>query len=481
MLLRLSMQYPRVSAFLVGVLALVLAAQPRPATAQDGSAKTTDQASPLLHYQGRLTGTDGEPVPDADHTVVFRLYAQEEGGTAVWQETQNLSTSDGVFSARLGSVNGIEGLEFDRQYWLGISVDGGEELTPRTRLAEVPYAMNAYSVAGGAVDSSAIQAGAVTEGALASQSVSNAALQDEAVSAEKVADRAIGSDELDYGAVDSAAIDPNAVFRTLDPTLEVDAGNNYVGINRSSSISNASVFDVQYPGGGYGGMYVNTEKELGWPFYGYATGGTFHAWHHYDHGDRRWRLIFDGATPETRLEVTESAVLPGGDDEIALGSDSSRWSTVYAADGVTQTFDRRLKTGIESLDYGLEEVLRLEPVSYRWKDEAGADGEGGERRIGLVAQQVRKVVDEVVKQPQDGDGYLGMNYSELIPVLVRAVQQQQKIIERQGRALRAQKKEKQDEKLRARIDTLENRVRRLVRRVERRTEESRTVRTASGE
>lgn len=459
------------------------------AYAQERAGKILDKASPLLHYQGRLTDSAGEPVADTEHTVVFRLYDQEEGGSAIWQETQNVATSNGVFSAKLGSVNALDGLAFDQTYYLSLEVDGGEEMSPRTELTDAPYAVRAYSVSAAGVDSVAIAQGAVTRSAIgdgavdasaiASDAVSETAIVDEAVTTAKLEDRAVTSDKLDYGAVDSAALDPDGVFRTLSPPLEINQAEEYVGVNRSTPITGNDFFSVRAPvqDDVFGGMYVDTEGTEAWSFYGYAGDGAAHAWHLFDPGENEWILEFDFTSPRFRLRVTDAAVLPGGDDDIQLGSSSHRWSEVYAANGTIQTSDRRLKSEIDSLGYGLAEVMRLRPVTYRWKDEAPGDAAGDERHLGLIAQQVEDVLAEVVERPEDEGGYLGMSYSELIPVLVRAVQEQQRIIERQRESLRAQNRQMQ-----GRIEDLEGQVRRLVREVEDGSSgTARPVRASSGE
>jgi hypothetical protein len=62
-------------------------------------------------------------------------------------------------------------------------------------------------------------------------------------------------------------------------------------------------------------------------------------------------------------------------------------------------------------------------VSFLWKKHP----ESGER-FGLIAQEVAETMPELVRS--DGDALLGMNYSEVIPVLVKAIQEQQAEIER---------------------------------------------------
>lgn len=79
--------------------------------------------------------------------------------------------------------------------------------------------------------------------------------------------------------------------------------------------------------------------------------------------------------------------------------------------------DRRLKKNVAPLSYGLAEVLRLAPVSFRWKDARM----GGQREVGLVAQDVQPVVPEVVGR--NADGMHSLDYAKLVPVLVRAIQE----------------------------------------------------------
>ena len=59
----------------------------------------------------------------------------------------------------------------------------------------------------------------------------------------------------------------------------------------------------------------------------------------------------------------------------------------------------------------------MSPVSYQWKD-----GQG-ESKVGLIAQEVRELVPEVVSVGGDPDQVLGMNYAELVPVLINAIKE----------------------------------------------------------
>src|SRR5512138_2208797 len=50
----------------------------------------------MLSYQGRLTDTLGQPVPNGDYSVAFRLYTAPSGGSPFWSETQDVTTRDGL-------------------------------------------------------------------------------------------------------------------------------------------------------------------------------------------------------------------------------------------------------------------------------------------------------------------------------------------------------------------------------------------------
>ncbi len=128
---------------------------------------------------------------------------------------------------------------------------------------------------------------------------------------------------------------------------------------------------------------------------------------------------------------------PAKDNNIisTLGSSSKRWKSVWSANGVIQTSDERLKKNIGSIDKGLDAILKLRPVKYNWKNDRDSKPESG-----FLAQEVFKIIPDAVITHEyviDSDGnevlkeveYLGMDYSKIIPVLVSAIQEQQKLIE----------------------------------------------------
>ena len=90
--------------------------------------------------------------------------------------------------------------------------------------------------------------------------------------------------------------------------------------------------------------------------------------------------------------------------------------------------DYRLKRDIQPMSkYGLSTVMRLKPVTYFYKADKTNHPE-----VGFIAQEVQKIVPEVVSGTE-GDitkgETLGLSYGNLVPVLTKAIQEQQASIE----------------------------------------------------
>jgi len=103
------------------------------------------QIPQTISYQGVLSDANGDPVPDGSYDLSFKLYTSLTGESSIWEETQSLAVTNGLFNAILGSVYPLN-LAFDRQYWLGITVNQGTEMAPRIQLTSSAYCLNARTV-----------------------------------------------------------------------------------------------------------------------------------------------------------------------------------------------------------------------------------------------------------------------------------------------------------------------------------------------
>ncbi|MFV1980727.1 MAG: hypothetical protein ACC655_06200, partial [Rhodothermia bacterium] len=93
-----------------------------------------------LSFQGFLTDTLGTTVPDGSYNLLFKMY---KGSTKVWEQNQlNVSVKSGGFDVILGSpTSPLDTVAFSEPIDLGITVNGGTELTPRTPLTSAAYAL----------------------------------------------------------------------------------------------------------------------------------------------------------------------------------------------------------------------------------------------------------------------------------------------------------------------------------------------------
>jgi len=96
----------------------------------------------LIDYQGRLTDDSENPL-DGSYSIVFSIYDVDTGGTAIWSETQgSIDVNDGLFQVTLGSSTSLpEDLFDDSDRWIGINVAGDGEMSPRTKIVSVPFAL----------------------------------------------------------------------------------------------------------------------------------------------------------------------------------------------------------------------------------------------------------------------------------------------------------------------------------------------------
>ena len=113
--------------------------------AQSSQSPTDTSVPRLIRVTGRVAPAPGQ----AQEIVTLRIYADESGGTALWEETQTVTPDEqGRYALLLGSTQ-AEGIPLSvfaagEGRWLGTTVERpGEEEGPRVRLASVPYALRA--------------------------------------------------------------------------------------------------------------------------------------------------------------------------------------------------------------------------------------------------------------------------------------------------------------------------------------------------
>ncbi len=97
----------------------------------------------VVSFQGKIV-EGGVPV-DGTRNIHFYMYNVSTGGVSIWNELHaGVPVTAGLFNVELGAATTFTGagVDFSEQYWIGISVAAGPEITPRFKLGASPYALN---------------------------------------------------------------------------------------------------------------------------------------------------------------------------------------------------------------------------------------------------------------------------------------------------------------------------------------------------
>lgn len=140
-------------------------------------------------------------------------------------------------------------------------------------------------------------------------------------------------------------------------------------------------------------------------------------------------------------ETASNVIRSGRDNGVSLGTSTKRFSVVYAATGTINTSDSRQKI-IDGESIGLDEIMKLKPVSYRWIEN------GVRNHYGFLAQDIETLINngelpdsglfiktgvledgndinvkDITDETKIKQFNYGLRYSELIAPLVKAVQE----------------------------------------------------------
>jgi hypothetical protein len=216
-----------------------------------------------------------------------------------------------------------------------------------------------------------------------------------------------------------------------NPSVEAVGDRIFQVGNGSSNLSRSNAFTILRNGNiGMAGV-VNPAKPLSFP----ATLGEK-------------ILLYPGGAGEVGIGVygnelrlhcdnPGSMVSFGTQDNAGVFTQAGRFqiSAPYAlyvngsiwANGTTYASDERFKQNITPITTPLQKLLQLNGVEYEMKSSAfPANNFQSGRQIGLLAQNVEKIFPEAVNEL---DGYKGVDYARLVPLLIESIKELKKEIE----------------------------------------------------
>ena len=225
-----------------------------------------------------------------------------------------------------------------------------------------------------------------------------------------------------------------------------DSGRLLVGHTSSmSSSSDVKIEAVSTAGGeihvGRNDTSVTSGNAIGiMRFYGNDDNGTYQecarinclADGTHATGDKPSRISFSTTAASASSSTERMTIKSDGKVGIGTATPSEALHVVgeiVATDDITAFFssDRRLKKNIENIPDAVEKVQQINGVSYSWKDKEIDGYFKREKEIGVIAQDVEKVLPEIVATRDDG--YKAVRYDRLVALLIEAVKEQQEQID----------------------------------------------------
>ena len=231
-----------------------------------------------------------------------------------------------------------------------------------------------------------------------------------------------------------------------DGTKMVIASNGNVGIGTTNPLSKLSVggdgiADASvYGTGTIYGVYGKASDISGRGVYGWASGRSSLGVYGYASGSNSWG-VYGYASSSSGIGVYGYGLaydfFAGGPGANYGAASSARW-----------------KTDIRSIDDPLDKIMNLRGVYFNWDTE-----HGGQHDMGMIAEEVGKVLPEIVNYEENGIDATGMDYSKLTPLLVEAVKElKQQVDEREEKLV---EKDLRIAKLEERIVDLVSRLTRI--------------------
>ena len=197
-----------------------------------------------------------------------------------------------------------------------------------------------------------------------------------------------------------------------DPFFDV-AGNMQLKGTAENGVSNLSMGGLTYR---KAGIFTSIDGQS--PNLSFYVASSYNSSSIYllMYADSLQRLGINTTSPTQKLDVDGNARIRS---VAAMGGNSA---TLYRnSDGVlsTTSSDINKKHNVKPLIYGLNTINQLNPVNFQWNVDESSD-------IGFIAQDIQNIIPESIETDWNSD--LIFKYEKLIPILTKAIQEQQALI-----------------------------------------------------
>jgi hypothetical protein len=142
--------------------------------------------------------------------------------------------------------------------------------------------------------------------------------------------------------------------------------------------------------------------------------------HEYGWYNDHWRL---GMTRSGGVDGADFVIQWNGARRLSLTSGGN----ITATGNITAYSDARIKREICTIENALEKTLALRGVTYFRTDDRIKEEDKQKRKVGVVAQEVERILPEVVCE--NTDGFKSVDYGNITALLIEAIKEQQTTIE----------------------------------------------------
>lgn len=162
----------------------------------------------VISFQGVITGSTGNKLPDGNYNVTFKLFDQPEGGVPVWSENyNNLKIENGNLQLILGRKDRSNpiSVKFDKKFYLAVTINGQLETYRKIELGGTAYS-------------------------LGSEYAENVA--DSSITTEKISPQAVTNNKVEsvnWNKVLDVDPDPFSIYWTIMGNIVYGPDRNYVG------------------------------------------------------------------------------------------------------------------------------------------------------------------------------------------------------------------------------------------------------------
>jgi len=153
-------------------------------------------------------------------------------------------------------------------------------------------------------------------------------------------------------------------------------------------------------------------------------------------GATKFKINSNGGIRNTNASASFAIQLQNSATDLVGRGQAYSWNTFS---------DMRIKSNITPIAYGLDQIMSLQPKAYDHHDSEYYEdgrvvlkGENTSKDIGLLAQEVYEIIPEAVSKPSSEDELWSMDYTRLVPVLIKSIQEQQEMINVLNKKLQAQ-------------------------------------------